>query len=364
MVIGPNGTGKSTILCAICLGLGGQPPLLGRADDARTFIKNDQEIAEIEIELAPPANSRNRERHVIKRIIDKNKGSEKGRGVAASTYFINNQPSKVKLVQKLVSETYRIAIDNLCTFLPQDRVGSFSGFDSKMLLEETEKSVSGTQHLYEMHMDLISLEKEILESDGNLQSIEDKAQNLQNEVDQLEKMKDLMEERKAYVKQQNLLTQRLAWVRFETQRDEAVALKEKKKEVKNQLKTAMEGIAPIAKEIEHIKQDLDRNKQRKSQLTKSMHNLKKAMESGLIKFEKFQDEIENNQTDLSVIDSEHRRAKVKVDECRQKVEDNESILSQFPPQEELKATHREAHEKQRAIREQLKVVKNELSQHQ
>ncbi|KAL7447892.1 hypothetical protein ACHAWC_000188, partial [Mediolabrus comicus] len=35
VVVGPNGTGKSTILCAICLGLGGQPPLLGRADDAR-----------------------------------------------------------------------------------------------------------------------------------------------------------------------------------------------------------------------------------------------------------------------------------------------------------------------------------------
>jgi len=29
--MGPNGTGKSTIVCAICLGLAGKPKILGRA---------------------------------------------------------------------------------------------------------------------------------------------------------------------------------------------------------------------------------------------------------------------------------------------------------------------------------------------
>ena len=72
----------------MCLGLGGQPPLLGRADDARLFIKNEEDIAEIEIELAPISpNQRNR--HVIRRVIDRNKGAEKGKGIAASSYFIN-----------------------------------------------------------------------------------------------------------------------------------------------------------------------------------------------------------------------------------------------------------------------------------
>ena len=51
MVVGPNGTGKSTILCAICLGLGGEPRLLGRADDARLFIMHEQDLAEVEIEV-------------------------------------------------------------------------------------------------------------------------------------------------------------------------------------------------------------------------------------------------------------------------------------------------------------------------
>ena len=84
VVIGPNGTGKSTILCAICLGLGGQPPLLGRADDVRIFIMRGRDLSEIEIELAPHHDDRNGRTHVIKRVIDRNKGSENGRGGAAS----------------------------------------------------------------------------------------------------------------------------------------------------------------------------------------------------------------------------------------------------------------------------------------
>ena len=31
VVLGPNGTGKSSIVCALCLGLAGNPGLLGRA---------------------------------------------------------------------------------------------------------------------------------------------------------------------------------------------------------------------------------------------------------------------------------------------------------------------------------------------
>ena len=31
LIMGPNGTGKSTIVCAICLGLAGKPKILGRA---------------------------------------------------------------------------------------------------------------------------------------------------------------------------------------------------------------------------------------------------------------------------------------------------------------------------------------------
>lgn len=51
MIIGPNGTGKSTIVCAIALGLGGAPALLGRAKNIAEFVKTGQDEASISIEL-------------------------------------------------------------------------------------------------------------------------------------------------------------------------------------------------------------------------------------------------------------------------------------------------------------------------
>jgi len=51
VVIGANGTGKSTIVCGICLGLGGKPSILGRATSVTEYIKHGETTAVIEIEL-------------------------------------------------------------------------------------------------------------------------------------------------------------------------------------------------------------------------------------------------------------------------------------------------------------------------
>ena len=37
VIVGPNGTGKSSIVCGICLGLAGHPRLLGRAKEVGLF---------------------------------------------------------------------------------------------------------------------------------------------------------------------------------------------------------------------------------------------------------------------------------------------------------------------------------------
>ncbi|KAI6040439.1 hypothetical protein EDC04DRAFT_2894167 [Pisolithus marmoratus] len=43
MILGPNGTGKSSIACAIALGLNWSPHVLGRATELNAFVKNDKE---------------------------------------------------------------------------------------------------------------------------------------------------------------------------------------------------------------------------------------------------------------------------------------------------------------------------------
>ena len=51
LIMSSNGTGKSSIVCAILLGLGGNTSLLGRGEVVSDFIKRGQEEAIIEIAL-------------------------------------------------------------------------------------------------------------------------------------------------------------------------------------------------------------------------------------------------------------------------------------------------------------------------
>ncbi|KKK17235.1 hypothetical protein ARAM_005920 [Aspergillus rambellii] len=145
MVIGPNGTGKSTLVCAICLGLGWGPQHLGRAKDLGEFVKHGCREAEIEIELAKgPKHSRN---PVICRTIkrDGNKSSFTINGKQASRADVLN-----------LARSFSIQVDNLCQFLPQDKVSEFAALTPVELLSSTQRAASGPE-MVEWHENLKSL---------------------------------------------------------------------------------------------------------------------------------------------------------------------------------------------------------------
>ena len=82
VVLGPNGTGKSSIVCAICLGLGGSPLLLGRAKDIGDYIKHRCAEASVEIELS---NTKGRNLIVKRRIFRNDDGK------AQSQWWLNGK---------------------------------------------------------------------------------------------------------------------------------------------------------------------------------------------------------------------------------------------------------------------------------
>ena len=243
MVVGANGTGKSTILNAICLGLGGEPKLLGRADDLRAFIMHGKQKAEIEVEVAPVEEGG--ATHIFRRVIDGNKGSERGKGRGSSTFYINDEKVNIKTVRALVADVYNITIDNLCTFLPQDKVGNFSGYGPKQILIETEKTLSGSQHMYKTHMELIEAEEELAKGAGDVESIKAQLARLERDLGGLEREKERLEEREAALRDADLLRKKKLWLEFDALREQALGVKEEKQAIKKSLRAAQAKIAPL-----------------------------------------------------------------------------------------------------------------------
>lgn len=105
---------------------------LGRAKEASEFVKHGSQEATIEIELAADPE-RQRKNPVIRRNI-KREGNK-------SHFSIDGKPSNMKGVQEL-AKSFSIQIDNLCQFLPQDKVVEFAAMTPVELLQSTQRAAA------------------------------------------------------------------------------------------------------------------------------------------------------------------------------------------------------------------------------
>ena len=144
MIIGPNGTGKSSVVCAICIGLGFSTTHLGRAKELHEFVKHDSKQASIEIEIKGFPGKTNK---TIR--LDFQKDGEK------KQWSLDGQPCRAKDIHQLVAK-FGIQCDNLCHFLPQDRVVEFSRLNAKDRLSSTLRAAASPE-VIEYHEQLKAL---------------------------------------------------------------------------------------------------------------------------------------------------------------------------------------------------------------
>ncbi|RKO90906.1 P-loop containing nucleoside triphosphate hydrolase protein, partial [Blyttiomyces helicus] len=146
MIVGPNGTGKSSIVAALALGLAGRTDVIGRQKSLSEFVKDGTEKAYTEIELKGPRGKNT----IVKRLFRKSSNS--------CEWKIDGVATSEKSVKALV-KGLNIHVDNLCSFLPQDRVAEFAGMNPYDLLKETQRA-AGDANLTDWHEELIGLGKE------------------------------------------------------------------------------------------------------------------------------------------------------------------------------------------------------------
>ncbi|KAM0271108.1 hypothetical protein ACHAQH_009214 [Verticillium albo-atrum] len=187
MVIGPNGTGKSSLVCAICLGLGYSPKHLGRAGSVKEFVKHGKATATIEIELQK--RRQDRRNHVVQVQIDRERNS--------SRFRLNGKEATHKAVQSLMRDL-SIQVDNLCQFLPQDRVVEFAGCTPVDLLHETLRAAAEPQmlrwqtELQELHKDHKELQQQSGSHAETLANLESRQQAMQADVDRFREREEAL----------------------------------------------------------------------------------------------------------------------------------------------------------------------------
>ena len=188
MVIGPNGTGKSSLVCAICLGLGFHSNVLGRASAFSDFVKHGRAHAVVEIELQ--AGQEGLVNHVVRLRISREDNSRK--------FWLNDNEVPLRRIQALMAQL-RIQVDNLCQFLPQDRVAEFAGLNAVDLLAKTLEAAAPID-MKEMQASLKKIyheqrdaEQKILVDSEQLRVLESRHQAQQADVERYHEREEIQQ---------------------------------------------------------------------------------------------------------------------------------------------------------------------------
>jgi hypothetical protein len=236
MIIGPNGTGKSTLVCAICLGLGSKPAVLGRSKEIGEYVKHGHREAEIEVELAGKEGKENPIiHHTIKREGNK------------SSWRINGRQTPHKEVAALV-RSYSIQIDNLCQFLPQDRVVEFAQMTPVGLLESTQKAAAREEmsawhaQLKQLGQERISMQTTNAEDAILLANLEKRHAQQQGEVARIH-------ERRALQIRLEGLEIAKPIMQYQTSRAEITEMKQARREREAELAALTEQVAPALQSV-------------------------------------------------------------------------------------------------------------------
>ncbi|KAL7273372.1 Structural maintenance of chromosomes protein 5 [Rhizina undulata] len=339
MVIGPNGTGKSTIVCAICLGLGWGPGHLGRAKEVSEFVKHGSQEAIIEIEL------QGREEEispVIKRKI--------GRENNLSAFWINNKHSNQKQVISL-ARSYNVQIDNLCQFLPQDRVVEFAGLSSIELLNETQRAAAPPVVL-EQHQELKKLSKRCAQTSADndadkaaLTNMEQRQASLQQDVDRLRERQEILQKIELLNKAKPFVAYRISRVRAKETKEAHLKCDAELKALRREVGPAMENPKQKKKYKDAITRGVAERKRLVADKEKEMKKIK----------EKKISQIDENIKDSELsIDAERQRERARKEEIRKLKEKIETIkrkLEAEPEEVDLQYYNHLILEKNREIRD-------------
>lgn len=306
MIIGPNGTGKSSLVCAICLGLGSSPAQLGRATQVGEFVKHNMPEAVIEIALQGPSNLKN---YVIRSQIIREDNSRQ--------WWLNGRRSSLKAVKILV-EKLSIQIDNLCQFLPQEKVAEFSALTPSELLLQTQRAAAPPEIL-EKHEELKKLRKAEVALETHNEATKQELKIHETRQQNLEAQVQKLQERLKIQENISLLQKKIPFVEYQIALAKYNAAKAQKQTARKLFEELESRIAPTLRSMEQKKDYLNRVdsivKQRKAKL--------QALDREFIEFssthEKLAEEVSLIEVNLASEIDQEKKMKIKIGNCQKNI---------------------------------------------
>eukprot|EP00644_Phytophthora_capsici_P011065 jgi/Phyca11/7245/fgenesh1_pm.PHYCAscaffold_18_\ len=270
------------------------------------FVRHEKESGYTEIELFFERGNK-----VIRRNIFRDN---------KSTWQVNGKDSTLKNVAGIM-EAASIQIDNLCQFLPQDKVGEFSRMNPVQLLKATENAITDSD-LAAKHDEIVELQHSMSDKGRELEHARAALELKKSENAQRQKEVERIEDYEARIEETSVMEKKCLWLEFEQAKVEVEELKEEKirckQAITNERKEKIDPLVELLNDeqnkLENVKTEKAEVDNEKRQLIERIRHEKKNIES-----------MENaqNQTlsDVKELRNQHNSTRRKLERLERDVED-------------------------------------------
>ncbi|KXZ47043.1 hypothetical protein GPECTOR_38g280 [Gonium pectorale] len=362
---GPNGSGKSSVVTAICMGLAGNMKSLNRQTKPSELIRRGSRAFEIEITLCGgPGNPdivvfRRTERadgaggaagaRPSKRRRANTAGGSGAAGAGGggddddgdgeddagdggervhTVWRVDGREVPQKRVVEL-ARSLGIHFDNLCQFLPQERVQEFTNLNPAQLLECTEEAI-GDGTLLRQHNELKQRSGQLTRKREDLEQLKKHLARLEAEHSAAEPEYRRLQRRNALRREVDKIRQKVAWQAREAATRQAARARDQVARTEQDVVAAQQREAAAQAPLNARLQALHAAEQAARRLTQQARAKEQAVEAAAREMRRLEDSNKEKEDALVSLGSRSRDWRDCCDAARAQVAKAREELSELP----------------------------------
>lgn len=330
-IVGENGSGKSAILTAITLCLGGKASSTNRGGNMKAFIKEGQNEARLSVKIKNQGEDAYQPEIYGETITVERRFKRNGGGgfktFSAAGALISDKKSEVNDI----SEYYCLQVDNPLNVLSQDNARQF--LNQASAKQKYKFFLQGVQ-LQQLDDDYRVVEEMVNSSENKEADLETRLEVCKQNYDNAKRIHALYMESENMRQEHKLLRQKILWAQVVEQERKFTELDEKIVEADHVIRDSQEIVDEKTRELE-------RNDTRIAQAEQDVNAVKEEHTQQEADFEQARQRYEVAKTDLQRLQNEERDAHTQASNASKDVKEYEQKIRD--EEQRLQDSHGDAH---------------------
>lgn len=324
-IVGENGSGKSAILTAITLCLGGKASATNRGGSLRSFVKEGQEHASLIVKIKNQGP-------------DAYKAHEFGESIIVERHFTKSGSSGFKLKSvtgRVISnkkgdvddvvEYYCLQVDNPLNVLSQDNARQFLNAASPVA--KYKYFVQGTQ-LEQLDQDYQLLQETLEANETRLLAFQENITLLREKSEKAVKLRDALTKSAEMRRQSKIYSNQLAWAQVIEQEDILVQEEERIARAQVEIVRAERAVAARTEHLDTFDEKVREAKEATELIRQEEGQFKEQEEEAKSKYDDAKKSVAQTHTQERDIHSQLTEASRKVKDYERKIREEERRLEE------------------------------------